>query len=158
MTVTPPRVCIRCDEMLAAFRLGMISTLAGPVRRQNGYTLFMRSKSSATSAFISPSNSKSTCFFSSTSTASRTTWVFSGRGLPKLANDSRATRGSCPMRRAVAAAWTAMSAIWSGPGIRCTAVSARNTVRPRLTSMVMPKMWASSPGSRTRVISSNAVW
>src|SRR6476646_937926 len=59
ITWAPPSSCSILVEIAAEWNAGMIRTLAGPDRRQNGYAA-IRSGLSATSAAISPSYSKST--------------------------------------------------------------------------------------------------
>src|SRR5262249_24091726 len=93
ITVAPPSSCSILVEIAAEWNAGMISTLAGPDSRQNGYAA-IRSGLSATSAAISPSYSKSTRRWSSSRTAPCTWTVRSPGGWPKVENASSASRGS----------------------------------------------------------------
>ena len=89
--------------------------------------------------------------------ARRTRSAFSRKGLPKLENDSSATRGSWPNWRALRAAWMAMSASSSGVGSSCTVVSAMNTVRVRDRKIERPNSRSPGLASSTRVTSSKVV-
>ena len=117
--------------MLPLWRSGKTSTFASPSIRLCGNTARPDARSRATSACISPSTTRPGRSPRAISTAAWTLRVEGWSTVPKLPNESIATRGSWPNPCATSAAATAMWASCSAVGSMLSEVSAKKSVRSR---------------------------